>query len=197
VSVELCDELEGGFGWIEPGFLGRASHALELEGSVFVFDPVDAPGLAEGIRDLGEPEAVVQLLDRHDRDCAAVAARLGVPHMRMAIGEGEGRFELLRIAWSPVWKEVAFWEPRRRALVVGDALGTVRYFTAPGEALAVHPFLRLRPPRALAGLAPKHVLCGHGRGIHGDGAALALAEALTTARRRIPRWLAGQVRRKR
>jgi hypothetical protein len=26
---------------------------------------------------------------------------------------------------------------------------------------------------------------------------LALAEALTTARRRIPRWLAGQVRRKR
>ena len=30
---------------------------------------------------LGEPAGVLQLLDRHNRDCAALAARLGVPHL--------------------------------------------------------------------------------------------------------------------
>ena len=197
MSLELCDELPGGFGWREPGFLERTSHALELGGGVFVFDPVDVEGIDEQIRALGEPEAVFQLLGRHDRDCAVVAARLGVPHLRMAVQEPDARFELVRIAWNPVWKEVAFWAPERRALVVGDALGTVGYFTARGEAVGVHPLLRMRPPRELGELAPRHVLCGHGRGIHGEGAALALEEALTTARRRIPSWLAGQVRRKR
>jgi hypothetical protein len=197
LSLELCDELEGGFGWTEPGFLERTSHALELEGGVYVFDPVDLPGIDERIAALGRPEAVVQLLDRHDRDCASVAARLAVPHLRMQTEMPDERFELIRVAWSPVWKEVAFWAPGRAVLVVGDALGTAAYFTAPAERLAVHPFLRIRPPRALGRLAPRHVLCGHGAGIHGDEAALALEEALTTARRRAPRWLAGQVRRKR
>jgi hypothetical protein len=197
LSLELCDELQGGFGWSEPGFLHRTSHALSVRGGVLLFDPVDADGLDEGVRALGEPAAVIQLLDRHNRDCAQVAVRLGVPHLRMTRGGLEGGFELLRIAWNRVWKEVAFWEPERRVLLVGDTLGTVGYFTAPGERLGVHPFLRLRPPAALAGLEPRHVLCGHGEGIHGDEAALALQEALTTARRRIPGWLAGQVRRKR
>ncbi|HEY7004657.1 MAG TPA: hypothetical protein VH281_10265 [Gaiellaceae bacterium] len=197
MTLELCDEFEGGFGWSEPGFLERTSHALEIEGRVFLLDPIDAPGLDEQIGALGDPEAVVQLLDRHERDCAAVAGRLGVPRLRVPREAPDRPFGLIRLTWSPVWREVAFWEPRRDVLVVGDALGTSRYFTAAGEALGVHPLLRPWPPRALAGLAPRHVLCGHGLGIHGDEAALALAEALTTARRRIPRWLAGQVRRKR
>ena len=197
MSLELCDEFEGSFGWSEPGFMERTSHALEIGGKVFVFDPVDSPGVDGRIAALGEPEAVVQLLDRHDRDCAAFAARLGVPHLRMRAAQGEPRFELLPVAWSRIWKEVAFWEAGRAVLVVGDALGTAGYFTASAERLAVHPFLRLRPPRALAKLEPRHVLCGHGAGIHGEEAALAVEEALTTARRRAPRWLAGQVRRKR
>jgi hypothetical protein len=194
VSLELCDEFEGGLGWSEPGFLGRTSHALEVEGKVFVFDPVDAPGIDERIRALGEPEAVVQLLDRHNRDCASVALRLGVPHLRMRLDWPASGFELRRVAWNPVWKEVAFWDPERRVLVVGDALGTVGYFTAPGERLGVHPLLRLTPPRSLAGIAPLHVLCGHGAGIHGDEAAVALEEALSNALRGIPRWLASQAR---
>ena len=197
MSLELCDEFEGCFGWTEPGFMQRTSHALEVDGGVFVFDPVDVPGIDERIAALGKPEAVVQLLDRHDRDCAAVAARLAVPHLRMRAPDEDSRFELLPVAWNRVWKEVAFWEPRRAVLVVGDAVGAAAYFTAPGELLGVHPFLRLRPPRALAKVDPQHVLCGHGGGIHGDGAALALDEALETARRRAPRWLAGQIRRKR
>jgi hypothetical protein len=196
LSLELCDEFEGSFGWTEPGFMKRTSHALEIEGKVFVFDPVDASGIDERIAALGEPEAVVQLLDRHNRDCEALAKRLAIRHLRMR-AEPDSRFELIRVAWSPAWREVAFWEPGRAVLVVGDALGTAGYFTAPGERLAVHPFFRLRPPRVLAQVAPRHVLCGHGAGIHGDDAASALEEALRTARRGAPRWLASQVRRKR
>jgi hypothetical protein len=197
LSLELCDELDGGFGWTEPGFLARTSHAVEVDGAVLVFDPLDAQGLDERLRALGRPEAVVQLLDRHERDCSLVAERLGVPHLRMRLEASSSRGELVRVAWNRVWKEVAFWEPTRRILVVADALGTAGYFIAPGERLGVHPFLRLRPPRSLARLEPQHALCGHGAGIHGDEAASALEEALDTARQRIPGWFAGQVRRRR
>ena len=196
MRLELCDEFEGGFGWIDPGFLARTSHALEVGGGVLVFDPVDMPGIDERIRALGEPEAVVQLLDRHERDSAAVAARLGVPHLRMELGAQGKRGRLMRIVWNRVWQEVAFWEPERRVLVVGDALGTVGYFTAPGEAIGVHPFLRLRPPRDLGKLEPEHILCGHGAGVHGPAAAAALCEALVTSRRRLPRALVSGLRRR-
>jgi hypothetical protein len=43
-------------------------------------------------------------------------------------------------------------------------------------------------------LTPRHVLCGHGEGIHGEEAAFHLEEALATSRRRIPRWLVSQVK---
>ena len=97
MSFGLCDEFEGGFGWTEPGFLERTSHAVEVRGAVLVFDPVDMPGIDERIRALGEPEAVVQLLDRHERDSAAVAARLGVPHLRMELDAHGGAGRLVRI----------------------------------------------------------------------------------------------------
>jgi hypothetical protein len=196
LSLELSDALDGGFGWTEPGFLARTSHALEVDGAVLVFDPLDAPGLDERLRALGRPEAVVQLLDRHERDCGLVAERLGVPHLRMRLETSSSRGELARIVWNRLWKEVAFWEPTRRILVVADALGTVGYFIAPGERLGVHPFLRLRPPRSLAGLEPEHILCGHGAGVHGPAAAAALREALASSRRRLPRALANGLRRR-
>lgn len=197
MSLEICDEFDGGFGWAEPGLLQRTSHAVVAGGAVLVFDPVDVPGIDERIRALGEPEAVVQLLDRHERDAVALAARLRVPHLRMRLDDFGSHGRLVQIVWNRFWKEVAFWEPERRVLIVADALGSARYFTAPGETIGVHPALRLRPPGLLADLAPRHVLCGHGEGIHGDEAALRLEEALKTARRRIPAWLAAQVRRKR
>jgi hypothetical protein len=196
LSLELCDEFEGGFGWSEPGFLARTSHALEVGGAVLVFDPLDVPGIDERIRVLGEPRAVVQLLDRHERDSVVIAERLGVPRLRMDLGEFGASGRLLRIAWKRVWKEVAFWEPERRVLVLGDALGTAGYFTAPGDSIGVHPFLRLWPPRALSNLAPEHILCGHGAGVHGPAAAPALRDALATSRRRLPGALAGTLRRK-
>ena len=196
MSFTLCDEQEGGFGWTEPGFLARTSHALEVGGAVLVFDPVDMPGIDERIRALGEPGAVVQLLDRHGRDSVVIAARLGVPHLSMELGGAAPRGRLVQIFGSGIWKEVAFWEPERRVLVVGDALGTVGYFAAPGEAIGVHPLLRLWPPRALGELEPEHILCGHGPGVHGPAAAPALREALATSRRRLPRALASSLRRR-
>jgi hypothetical protein len=81
-------------------------------------------------------------------------------------------------------------------LVCADALGTVGYFVAPGERLGVHPLLRVAPPRRLDHVQPEIVLCGHGEGIL-SAAGPAFREALSTARRRIPRLLASFVRARR
>jgi hypothetical protein len=185
--VRLCDETDWGFGWLQEGWLARTSHALRAEGRVWVFDPVDSPGAEERIRGLGEPAGVIQLVDRHRRDCAVLAERLGVPlHETPFNGVPGAPFDPVPIVRHRLWREVALWWPEERVLVCGDALGTVGYFVAPGELLGVHPLLRLTPPRTLSRFAPSHVQCGHGEGVHGDEAAPALAEALASARRRLP-----------
>jgi hypothetical protein len=198
VSEGWCDELPFGFGWTEAGFLKRTSHAL-LMGGVWLVDPLEREGVDERLRSLGEPAGVVQLLDRHGRDCAAFASRFGVPlHRAWFEGVGRAPFELRTAVDRRGWREAALWWPEERVLVCADALGTARYFRAPGERLGVHPLLRPLLPgpfRDMArGLTPGHVLCGHGAGIHGEAAALAVEEALTTARSRIPRYLTGLVR---
>lgn len=201
MALRVCDELASGFGWIapEPARLERASHALAADGRVWLFDPVDVPGVEERIRALGEPAGVVQLLDRHGRDCALLARRLGVRHHEVPFeGVAGAPFELVPLLRRRLWREVAAWWPGERILVLADALGTARYFPMPGDRLGVHPLLRLRPPLLLRdlsrGLTPRHVLCGHGEGIHGPDAALALEQALASARRGIPRWALGQLK---
>jgi hypothetical protein len=189
VGWKLVDEWEGGFGWSLDEFMRRTSHALVVDGRVWLIDPVDTPELDERVRTLGEPAGVLQLLDRHERGCAAWAQRLGVPHLRAWESVGAAPFEVLRIRSRRWWREVALWEPTACTLVSADALGTVAYFRAPGERIGLHPLLRLFPPHALAGVAPARILCGHGAGIAED-AAEALDEALQTARRRLPAaWL--------
>jgi hypothetical protein len=185
--VRFCDEAEWGFGWLQDEWMRRCSHALRAEGRVWVFDPVEGPGVEERIRDLGEPVGVIQLLDRHGRDSAALAARLGVPRYETPFEGVRGApFDLVPIVRNHLWREVALWWPEERVLLCGDVLGTVGYFVAPGERLGVHPLLRLTPPKALTRFAPRHVLCGHGAGVHGEEAAPAVEEALATARRRLP-----------
>jgi hypothetical protein len=203
VKIMLCDQTAFGFGWIaaEPERLQRASHALAAEGGVWLVDPVEGPGVVERVRALGKPAGVLQLVDRHPRDCAAIARRLGVPHHRLPFQRVPGSpFEVRKVLDVPGWREVGLWWEPERVLVCMEALGTVSYFRAPDEALGVHPFLRLYQPKALrdmAGcLAPGHVLVGHGEGIHGDGAAPALARAVRGARRATPRWLRHQLRRR-
>jgi len=187
----FCDEFGGGFGWILEEKLCRTSHALAAGGSVWLVEPIDVPGLDERIAALGEPRGVIQLLDRHSRDSAAVAQRLGVPHHRVPFeGVPEAPFELLRIVRLPVWREAALWWPEERTLVAADALGALPYFCEPGARLGVHPALRLTPPHRLGRLEPSRVLCGHGEGLHGEGVADELRSALARSRRALPATLA-------
>jgi hypothetical protein len=192
VRVTFVDELEDGFGWVDDSLLRRAGHALAHAGRVWVFDPIAGDGVEDRIRSLGEPAAVVQLLDRHDRDAARLAAQLGVRHEIVPTELPSAPFRLLVVARSRFWREVALWWPERRVLVCADAVGTIpHYFRAGDEPLGVHPLLRLRPPRRLMGLEPLHVLVGHGDGVHGEGTGRALDDAIAHARRRIPRWVLG------
>ena len=188
--TRFCDETDLGFGWIRDELLERCAHALEVDGRVWLVDPLDGEGVEERVRAAGEPAGVVQLLDRHGRDCAAFAERLGVPHHVVPRARVPGApFEWRVVRDRRGWREVALWWREPRVLVCGDALGTAGYFVARGERLGVHPLLRATPPRAaLEGLTPDHVLCGHGEGVHED-ATPALHEALATARRRLPRVL--------
>ena len=189
MTFRFVDDFEHGFGWVPEGeLLTRTSHAIAVDGRVWVTDPLDAEGVDERIHALGEPAAVVQLLDRHARDCAAVAERLGVPlHVVPFDGVLGAPFEVRPIVNRKRWQEVALWFAGERILVCADALGSLSYFTGRGEPFGVHPLLRLFPPkRALGGLEPRHLLFGHGEGYHGEDGGDALAEVLRTARRRLP-----------
>ena len=191
----FCDEFEAGVGWTFAELRQRTSHALKANGGVWLIDPLDAPGVEERVRALGEPRGVIQLLDRHRRDASPLASRLGVPHHAVPASLPASPFELIPIVRTPLWREVALWWRERRVLVCADALGTASYYRAPGETLAVYPWLRLTPPTQLARLEPLHVLCGHGEGVHGSAAAPALHAAIAGSRRRMPAaFLAGAAR---
>ena len=191
------DDFEHGFGWtIDGDQIPRTSHAIRSNDRVWLIDVLDGDGLDERIAALGRPAAVVQLLDRHNRDCAAVAERLGVPLHVTPFDPVEGApFAAFPILRNRFWREVALWFADERILVLADALGSLDYFRAPGEQFGVHPALRLFPPRpALAALEPEHVLFGHGEGFHGAEAPEALHTALATARRRAPKALLATLR---
>ena len=84
------------------------------------------------------------------------------------------------------WRESALWWPETRTLVVADALGTNRFYTAGKAPLGVHLLLRLTPPRALGAYEPERILVGHGEALARPGAAEALRDALRTSRRGLP-----------
>lgn len=191
--AEIVDEWPGGLGWRLHERLQRTSHALLVDGRVWVIDPVDADGVEERVRALGKPAGVLQLLDRHGRDCAAWAERLGVPHRRAWEGVEGTPFERLPVRDNRLGREVALWEPSARTLVCADALGTLGFFRASGERIGWHPLTRPFPPRSFARVQPERILVGHGAGVH-EHATASLQEALRTARRRIPAALLALVR---
>lgn len=188
----FVDELECGFGWIspEPTFMQRCSHALVAGGGVWLIDPVYEDGVAERVRALGEPAGVVQLLDRHARDCGRLAEELGVPHVELFDDTSDDvPFEVVRVLDRRRWREVVLWIPEHRTLVCAEAVGTAQYYRAPSERLAVHPMLRLTPPRVLLTVEPPaHILVGHGEGVH-ENAPAALRAGIEGSRRTIPAWL--------
>ena len=191
MKIELCDDRgAAGFSWIVDEPATRTSHALAGEGQVWLVDPVRDDRALERASALGRPVAIVQLLDRHNRDCAAVAAELGVPHLVVPEAVPDSPFEAIPLTRRRWWRETALWWPTTRTLLIAEAIGTNRAFAAGGEAAGVHLLLRLTPPRAALGrLAPEHLLVGHGRGVHGPAAADALRNALERSRTGFPRLL--------
>src|SRR5262249_30380668 len=142
----------------------RASHVVDG----WVIDPVwDEAEIARIENALG----VIQLLDRHKRDCARVAAELRVPLHVLPEAAPEGApFEVLPVLRRRRWHEIALWFPETRTLVCADAVGTAPYFRAAGERIGVSPLLRLTPPRSLLSVEPALVLVGHGRALTDEAA---------------------------
>jgi len=188
VKVEVLRH-DAGLSWVIEEPLMRASHALADGGRVWFVDPVDVPEAMAAAAELGEPAGVLQLLDRHGRDCRSVAERLGVPRLKLPKTLPDTPFEIVNVLDLPLWREIALWWPDKRALVVSEVIGTAPTYAIDGGAAGIHPMLRALPPGAPRRHAPEHLLVGHGAPVHGPDAATALEHAYARSRRDIPRLL--------
>ena len=143
---------------------------------------------------LGEVAGVLQLLDRHPRDCAALAERYQVPLLRLPEAVEDTPFTVFPIISLPKWRELGLWWEAESLLVVPEAVGTAGHFVGGDGPVGVHPMLRLLPPgKPLRRFAPERLLCGHGPALHA-GAAAAIAQALDRSRRDAPRMALGMGR---
>jgi len=199
------DRFDGGVGWIAhpDEKMQRASHALEIDGEVWIIDPVDAEGLDELFAEFGDVAGVVVTLDRHKRDAAEIANRHGVhvylpeffegvseeldaPVVRFDTELGDTGLEARTVVDNRFWQEVALYNPDDGTLLVPESVGAADYFLVGSERLGVHPMRRAVPPRDVLGdLTPRRVLVGHGPGVM-TGATAALDDALAGSRRRAP-----------
>jgi hypothetical protein len=185
--VVAYDELPFGFSWFPEESLTRTAHALDTGDGVWLIDPVDVPEAIERALALGSPAGVIQLLDRHNRDCAALAERLGVPHLRLPATVPGSPFTVVEVLKLPRWHELALWWPERRALVVSELIGTNHVYRLGDGPAGVHPMLRALPPGALRHYQPEHLLVGHGAGVHGPLAAAAVQDAYDRSRKDLPK----------
>ena len=99
-------------------------------------------------------------------------------------------FKTIPVVRFPGWKETALWWPEHEALIVAEVVGANELYTGGRAAVGMHPMLRALPPRGLRSYSPRHLLMGHGAGVHGAAATPALRQAHDRARRDIPRVLA-------
>lgn len=194
-TLTSVTEWSSGFTWIaDPDEdAERASHALETDAGVWVVDPVDAAGLDDRLRNLGEVAGVVIVHDRHTRDADAIAERLDVPVFvpagmdltREKLASEPESFEeelpgtdyaLETLLDTDEWEEAMLVDESGGTLVVMEALGTLPAFRADDEAVGVHPALE-DAPEGLADRRPERLLVGHGESIYAD-AATALQTAL-------------------
>ena len=194
MGLAILDESGLGLTWVLDEPMMRASHALVHEGRVWLVDPTDEAVALERAAALGEPAAVVQLLDRHHRACRAVAARLGVPHLSVPNEVSDSPFGVVRVVDLPGWREAALWWSARRALVVAEALGTAPHYAPGPSGAGVHVVLRLWPPKRLGTFEADHLLVGHGAPLHGPAASAAIDEELARSRRDLPRAVAATFR---
>ena len=185
--VVTYDDLPFGFSWFPEDTLTRTAHALDTGDGVWLIDPVDVPEAIERARALGPPAGVIQLLDRHNRDCAELAERLGVPHLRLPTSVPGSPFAVIEVLEVPRWHELALWWPERRVLVVAEVIGTNHMYRLGDGPAGIHPLLRALAPGALRHYQPEHLLVGHGRGVHGPLATAALQDAYDRSRKDLPK----------
>jgi hypothetical protein len=181
----VVDRFPEGLSWrpAGEGFMRRSSHALLIEGGVWLVDPVDAAGLDAELAALGDPAGVVITIARHRRDAESLAERFGVEvwahhalgdvRVRPRLRRFEDRLPGAPLEWislrghrtRALWREVALVWPERRLAVVGESVGTAPYFLMADERLGLHPLRRTSPPAELAGLDVERLLVGHGDGL--------------------------------
>lgn len=209
-DLRKIDRWEGGASWmVHPEeATRRASHAIRGEDGVWLFDPLDAPGVDDLVADLGSVAGVAVLSNYHARDAGRIAERHDVPVYlpewtnrvadrldadprveRFGATLGESGFRVRGRTPLPGWRESVAYRPADGTLYVPDLLGTAPMYTVGDERLGVYLFRRPVPPRDLfAGLAPERILVGHGEGIF-DDAERELSRALDRARSGFPRAL--------
>jgi len=183
----------------------RASHALATDAGVWLVDPVDVEDLEDHLADLGEVAGVVVLLDRHERDSARIAGRHGVSIVRppgitrefdaptedVVDGIPGTDYECFTVKDWPGWHEVGLWDGE--TLVVPESVGTNPFSRVGGERVGVNPVMRLGPPKHLTEYDPERLLVGHGPPVLDDPVP-AIRDAVTNARRRLPKAWAGALR---
>src|SRR3954453_5813333 len=96
----------------------RTSPAILAGDGVWLIDPVDQAEAMERVAALGEPAAVVKLLDPHNPDCGGIAERLGVPPLAVPDDVPGSPFRTIPVLRLPRWRESALWWPEQRVLVV-------------------------------------------------------------------------------
>jgi hypothetical protein len=186
-TLLTVDESDLGISWVLSEPMERACHAILADGKVWFVDPIEVDDIVDRGAALGEPAGVLQLLDRHNRDCAAVAERLGIEHLKVPDAVAGSPFEAIKALRFPGWKETALWWPERRVLVVAEIVGTNSISNAGRGGIGMHPMLRALPPKSIRGYEPEHLLPGHGAPVHGPDAATGLEEAYARSRRDIPK----------
>jgi hypothetical protein len=190
-KVNKFEQHELGFSWTQADKMLRGSHALVHDGKVWLVDPVDSEDHIERAIDGNTPAGVIQLLDRHNRDCEAIADRLGVTHHSVPDELPGAPFTMFSLIDRAKWREVGIWWPEFHALVVAEAVGTTKEMEVAHTGIAVHPLLRLTPPGALRKYTDvNHLLPGHGEPTHDPRTGDRLQEALDRSRTDIPRFIA-------
>ena len=173
-----------GLTWIEDdGHGAAAAHALRADGRVWLVDPFEDPIALSAATELGSPAAVIQLLDRHNRDCGAIAQRLEVPLLRLPEQIDDSPFVALATAaggtrWPCGGGRARLMSPRRSA-------PCPRSRSAAG--VGVHPLLLAAPARGplYRSLAQRLLFLGHAPPLNPVQAA-AIRDALSGAVTDIP-----------
>ncbi len=98
--------------------MSRTAHALLSDGRVWLIDPFEDDVALQTASALGPSAGVLQLLDRHNRDCQTIATRLAVPLLRLPERVPDTPFEVVPVLFRRRWREVALWWPQTRALII-------------------------------------------------------------------------------